>query len=52
MRMAWSLSKVLTAVAAVVFFIAAIGEWPTDLQDDVEPVALGLALLAVSFVVP
>jgi hypothetical protein len=44
--------KLFALVAAVIFVVAAIGEWPSDLQDDVEPVALGLAFLAASFVVP
>jgi hypothetical protein len=40
--------KILALVAAVIFFVASIGEWPSGL-DDFEPVALGLAVLAVSF---
>jgi hypothetical protein len=39
-------------LAAVIFVIAALGEWPSDLQDDVEPVALGLAVLPASFALP
>jgi hypothetical protein len=46
------LGRILAVVAVVVFALAAIGEWPSDLQDDLEPMALGLALLAASFVVP
>ena len=46
------LGRILALVAVVIFVVAAIGEWPSDLQDDVEPVALGLAFLAASFVVP
>jgi len=46
------LGRVLALVAAVIFTVAALGEWPEDLQDDVEPIALGLAVLAASFVVP
>jgi hypothetical protein len=46
------LGKILALVAVIIFAIAAIGEWPSDLQDDLEPVALGLAFLAASFVVP
>ncbi len=45
-------SRLLAIAAAVIFALAAIGEWPSDLQDDLEPVALGLAVLAVSFAVP
>ena len=45
-------SRLLALVAVVIFAVAALGEWPSDLQDDVEPVALGLAVLAASFVVP
>lgn len=44
--------RILALVAAAIFVLAAIGEWPTDLQDDVEPVALGLAFLAASLVFP
>jgi hypothetical protein len=46
------LGRILAAVAVVIFALAAIGEWPSALQDDVEPVALGLALLAASLAVP
>jgi hypothetical protein len=46
-----ALGRLLAAVAAVIFFVAALGEWPSDFEDDVEPVALGLALLAASFIV-
>ena len=46
------LGKLLALVAVVIFAVASIGEWPSDLQDDLEPVALGLAVLAASFVVP
>ncbi|HWC30281.1 MAG TPA: hypothetical protein VG845_09385 [Dehalococcoidia bacterium] len=52
MRMGLGLGRILAIIAAVIFVVAAIGEWPSDLQDDVEPVALGLAVLAVSFAVP
>ena len=44
--------RLLALVAVIIFVLASIGEWPTDLQDDVEPVALGLAFLAGSFVLP
>lgn len=43
-------SKLLALVAVIIFVLAAIGSWPDSLQDDVEPVALGLAFLAGSFV--
>jgi hypothetical protein len=46
------LGRLLALVAAIIFAVAAVGEWPSDLQDDVEPVGLGLAFLAASFVVP
>ena len=42
-----ALPAVLSA-ALIIFVLAAIGEWPSDLEDDVEPVALGLAFLAGS----
>jgi hypothetical protein len=42
------LGRILALAAVVVFALAAIGEWPSDLEDDLEPVALGLALLAGS----
>jgi hypothetical protein len=47
-----SFGRVLALVAVIVFVLASIGEWPDSLADDLEPVALGLALLAASFVVP
>jgi len=46
------LGRLLALVAVVIFAVAALGEWPENLQDDVEPIALGLAVLAASFVVP
>lgn len=39
----------LLAAAIVCFVFASTGWWPDDLQDDLEPVALGLAFLAVAF---
>ncbi len=45
------LGRLLALVAVIIFVVAAIGEWPSDL-DDFEPVSLGLAFLAASFVVP
>jgi hypothetical protein len=44
--------RLLALIAAVIFVLAAIGSWPDSLQDDVEPIALGLAFLAASFVLP
>ena len=46
------MGRLLALVAAIIFAVAAVGAWPEDLQDDLEPVALGLAVLAASFVVP
>ena len=46
------LGRIFALVAVVIFVVAALGEWPSDLDEDVEPVALGLAFLAASFVVP
>jgi hypothetical protein len=43
--------RILALVAVIIFVVASIGEWPSDL-DDFEPVSLGLAFLAASFVVP
>jgi hypothetical protein len=47
-----SVGKILALVAAVIFVLAAVGAWPDSLAEDLEPVALGLAFLAASFVVP
>jgi hypothetical protein len=44
--------RILALIAAIIFIIAAFGEWPDDLADDVDAVSLGLAFLAASFVVP
>jgi hypothetical protein len=44
--------RILALIAVVIFVLAALGEWPDSLSDDLEPVALGLAFLAASFVVP
>jgi hypothetical protein len=52
MRLNFGPGRILAIVATVVFVVAALGEWPSDWQDDVEPIALGLALLAASFAVP
>ena len=48
----FTISRILALVAAIIFIIAAIGQWPDDLRDDLEPVALGLAFLALSFAIP
>jgi hypothetical protein len=52
MRLALGPSRILAIIAAIILAVAALGEWPSDLQDDVEPVALGLAVLAASFALP
>jgi hypothetical protein len=52
MRGPWGLSKILALVAVIIFVLAALGAWPDDLREDIEPVALGLAFLAASLVVP
>ena len=44
-------SRLLALIATIIFVLAALGEWPSSLRDDVEPIALGLAFLAASFVV-
>jgi hypothetical protein len=44
--------RILALVAAVIFIVAAFGEWPQSLADDVDALTLGLAFLAASFVVP
>ena len=44
--------KLLALVACVIFVLAAIGSWPDSLQDDVEPIALGLAFLAAAVALP
>jgi hypothetical protein len=43
--------RLLALVAVIIFVVASLGEWPSDL-DDFEPVSLGLAFLAASFVIP
>ena len=54
MRLGGSLGagRILALIAAVIFAIEAFGQWPEDLSDDVGAIALGLAFLAASFVVP
>jgi hypothetical protein len=44
--------RLLALIAAIIFLVASLGSWPDSLADDVEPVALGLAFLAASFVLP
>lgn len=44
--------RILALVAAVIFVLAALGSWPDSLQDDVEPIALGLAFLAAAIALP
>lgn len=43
--------KILALIALIIFVLAAIGSWPDSLADDVEPLTLGLAFLAGSFVI-
>jgi hypothetical protein len=43
--------RLLALAAVIVFILAAIGAWPDSLADDVEPLALGLALFAGSFLI-
>ncbi len=47
-----STGRILALVAVIIFALASLGEWPTSLADEVEPIALGLAFLAASFVLP
>ncbi len=47
---AWGPSRLLALVAVIIFVLASLGAWPDSLAKDVEPVALGLAFLAASFV--
>lgn len=47
-----STGRILALVAVVIFALASLGAWPDDIADDVEPVALGLAFFAASFVLP
>jgi hypothetical protein len=44
--------RLLALIATVIFVLAGLDAWPDDLQDNVEPVAIGLAFLAASFVLP
>jgi hypothetical protein len=43
--------RLLALIAVIIFVLAAIGSWPDSLADDVDPIPLGLALLAAGFVV-
>ena len=47
-----TIGRLLALVAVIIFILASIGEWPSSLRDDFEPIALGLAFLAASFVAP
>jgi len=44
-------SKVCALIALVIFVLAAFGAWPNVLAD-AEPIALGLAFIAASMVLP
>jgi hypothetical protein len=44
-----TVGRLLAVVAVIIFVVAAVDKWPSDL-DGVEPVALGLAFLAGSLV--
>jgi hypothetical protein len=52
MRGSWGASRILVLIAVIVFVLAALDAWPDDLRDNLEPVALGLALFAASFLLP
>ncbi len=47
-----TIGRLLALIAVIIFVRASVGSWPDSLQKDLEPVALGLAFLAASFVVP
>ena len=47
-----TLGKLLALVAVIIFILASLGDWPGALGKNFEPVALGLAFLAASFVIP
>jgi hypothetical protein len=49
---AFTPSKILALIAVIIFVLASLGAWPDSLRDDLEPVALGLAFFAASFVIP
>ena len=51
-KLTFTPSKILALVAVIIFVLAALGAWPDSLRDDLEPMALGLAFLAASFVLP
>ena len=44
-------SKLLALIAVIVFVLEAVGSFPDSLRDDLNPIALGLALLAGSMIV-
>ena len=48
----FGMSRILSMIAVLIFVLAAFGAWPTSLSEDVDPIALGLAFLAASFVLP
>ncbi len=48
----FGMSRILSMIAVLIFVLAAFGAWPASLSDDVDPIALGLAFLAASFVLP
>ena len=48
----FTISRILALIAAIIFILAALGIWPDSLRDDIEPVALGLAIFALSFAIP
>jgi hypothetical protein len=51
-RFGFGPGRILAVLAAIIFAVAALGEWPADWQDEVEPIALALALFAASFASP
>jgi hypothetical protein len=48
----FGMGKILAMIAVIIFVLATFGVWPDSLAEDVDPVALGLAFLAASFVLP
>ena len=51
-NMPMSIGRLLALVAMIIFILASVGEWPSSIGENFEPVSLGLALLAASFVLP
>ncbi|HLF70990.1 MAG TPA: hypothetical protein VI759_02410 [Dehalococcoidia bacterium] len=41
--------RILIIIAVVIFSLAAIGSWPDSLEDDLDPLPLGLAFFAGAF---